>query len=165
MILNGCSQTDQPKITVKAYFDLKGYFENEADRLDQLGLKVNKSVAINGIEEHKTIKIEDFNNELSSFIALDINKASWRGDFTVKKEKDITVYTANNEKIPVKKLEIQFRNNHVSSILIINKVDNILYRSADTLVYKPNQFYEIRKTQKIKLLKQKKYIVKGKLAT
>jgi len=162
IILSSCSQPTQNKAQAKAYFDLKGYFEKEADRLDKLGLKIDKSVSINGIEEHKLIKVEDFNKELNSFITLDINKASWRDAFKVKKENNLLMYTTDNEKIPVKKVEIQYQNNKVSSIYIVTEVDNILYHSTDTLSYRSNQFYEIKKTQKIKLLKEKKYTIIGK---
>lgn len=162
VILNSCSQTSQNKAQANSYFDLKNYVEKEAARLNELNLKISKTVSVNGITENKTLKIADFNSELSSFINADINKAAWKNEFNVTREKDLTVYASENEKIPVKKLEVQYHNNKVSSIYIIVKADNILYHSTDTLTYKPNQYYEIKKTQKIKLLEEKKYIINGK---
>jgi hypothetical protein len=163
IMLNSCSQPSQNKIPVKTYFDLKSYFEKEADQLNRLNLKITKYVSVNGKTEQKAVKIADFNDELSSFINADINKAAWKNEFKVTQENDITTYVSENEKIPVKKLTVEYQNNKVASIYIVIKVDNMLYHSTDTLTYKPNQYYEIKKTQKIKLLEEKKYTVNGKL--
>ncbi len=146
----------------EAYFDIKGYFEKEAIRLNKLDLSTEKSVAIDGEKEQKLVKISDFNQELSAFIAADINKASWRGAFVVTKQNEIVRYTTENKKIPVSAVKIAYRNNKLKSIQLVVKTDNILYQSIDTLSYFPDSLYEIKKTQKIKLLKEKKYVVVGK---
>jgi hypothetical protein len=162
LFLISCTQKEQEKTSAKIYFDVKGYFEKEAKRLDNNKALVHKSVAINGITEQKTIHIPDFKNELGSFISSDINKASWRGSFNVKKDKDLTVYTTTEEKIPVKKIEVRMQNDKPVYIKILVVNTNILYTSSDTLAYFPDSLYEIKKTQKIKLLKEKKYAVIGK---
>ena len=163
LILSSCTANEQNKTQTGTYFNLKGYFEKEADRLNKLSLQIDKSVEINGNGEQKLVKIKDFKNELSTFIASDINKSSWRGSFSVKKEASIERYTTLNEKIPVKKVEIRYLNEKIKQIQIIALTNNILYHSSDTLTYYPDSLYEIKKTQKIKLLKEKKYIIKGKL--
>ena len=162
-IFHSCSQPRENKIQVKTYFDLKSYFEKEADHLNKLNLKITKYVSVNDKIEHKAVKIADFHKELSSFIDADINKAAWQSEFKVTREKHVTTYVSENEKIPVKKLEVRYQNNKVTSIFMVIKVDNILYHSTDSLTYKSNQYYEIKKTQQIKLLKEKKYTIKGKL--
>lgn len=162
LILSSCVQEDQNKKEIETYFSLKNYFENEAERLNKFDLGVDKLVAIDGETEHKQILINDFKNELSIFIDADINKASWRGAFTVKKAEGVEIYTTKNEKIPVKKVEIHYQKNKLKSIQILVITKNILYNSSDTLTYFPDSLYQIKKTQKIKLLKEKKYIVIGK---
>ncbi|MBC7614963.1 MAG: hypothetical protein H7202_02740 [Pedobacter sp.] len=161
-LLHSCTPTEQNKTQKAAYFSLKNYFEKETERLNGLNLQIHKTVAINGINEHKLVKINNFKNELNTFISSDINKASWRGAFIVKKDEHLALYTTENKKIPVKKLEIRFQNNKVKSIQIFLRTVNILYYSSDTLTYFPDSLYEIKKTQKIKLLKEKKYVVIGK---
>lgn len=162
ILIVSCSQQDQNKTQVTAYFNLKDYFENEADRLTKNNLKLNKSVAINGVTEQKMIEIKDYKSEFSSFIASDINKASWRGAFAIKKEQNHITYSSNNEKIPVKKVEITYQNNKLTSIRIITRTDNILYHSTDSLSYFPDSLYEIKKLQKIKLIKEKRYVIRGR---
>ena len=162
VLLYSCTPNEQNKSQKIAYFNIKGYFEKEAERLNGLNLKMHKTVSIDGVKEHKLVKIHDFKNELNTFISSDINKGSWKGAFTVKKEGDLALYMSENEKVPVKRVEIRYQNNKVKSIQIFIKTANILYHSSDTLNYYPDSLYEIRKTQKIKLLKEKKYIVIGK---
>ncbi|MEJ5994223.1 hypothetical protein WG904_07280 [Pedobacter sp. Du54] len=162
LILSSCTANEQNKPQSDAYFNIKGYFETEANRLNQLQLPIDKSVAINGIAEQKIVKIKDFKNELSSFIASDINKASWRGSYTVKKDRDNELYTTTNEKIPIKKIAIHYLNQKIKWIQVIGMTDNLLYHSSDSLTYFPDSLYEIKKTQKIRLLKEKKYVMIGK---
>ena len=157
-----CTQQEQKKYQNGNYFDIKNYFEQEANRLTPLHLMVNKTVSIDGKSEERKIKISDFNKELNIFISSDINKASWRGEFKVNKRENETTYTTENIKIPVKNVRIQFDNNAVKSIRIVVKTDNILYHSTDTLNYIPDSLYQIKKTQKIKLLKKKEYNIVGR---
>lgn len=162
LLLSACAQKEQNKAQSETYFNLRSYFEKEAERLNKLNLQLDKLVAIGENVEQKKVSIKDFNRELSTFINSDINKASWRGAFTVKKNRNSELYTTENEKIPVKRIEIQYQNNRIRSIKIDIATQNILYRSSDRLAYFPDSLYEINKTQKIKLLKEKKYSVIGK---
>ncbi|MCY1525449.1 hypothetical protein D9M68_604280 [compost metagenome] len=145
-----------------AYFDLKKYFEAEAVRLNKVGLKINKSVAINDDKTQKMVSIEDFNKEFESFISADINKASWRGSFVVKTTPELISYESNSDKIPVKKLELSRKNGKINAIHIFVANQNILYTSQDTLNYFPDSLYQIKKNQKIKLLEMKEYEVIGR---
>ncbi len=160
-----CAQKEQNILQSEPYFNIKDYFEKEADRLTKLNLVVHKTASIDGVNEKKDVKISDYKKELNTFITSDINKASWRGAFTVKKDEDQVLFTTENEKVPVKKVQIHFENNKVKSIQIVVKTINILYHSADTLTYFPDSLYEIKKTQKIKLLKEKKYRVIGRFTS
>ncbi len=162
IVLCSCSSKEQNKPQIAAYFNVKNYFEKEAARLDNLHRPIQKTVVINGVAETKQIKIESFSDELGTFINSDINKASWRGSFTVKKASNLELYHTDNEKIPVKNVQIQYKNNSVKSIQIIVSTTNILYHSIDTLNYYPDSLYEIKKTQKIRLIEEKRYSVIGK---
>lgn len=143
------------------YFDIKGYFEKEADRLLKLNLSISKTVSVNQEDEQKKVRIKDYKKELSAFISSDINKASWRGAFVELKNSNLTSYRTDNAKIPVKKIEITYDESSISSIRIIAETTNILYASRDTLIYYPDSLYQIKKTQKIKWLKEKSYKVIG----
>lgn len=162
ILLAACTSNTTEKTISPAYFSLKTYFEQEALRLNQQHLQVLKTVSINGIMETKKINDIDFKKELASFADADINKSSWKGAFRVEKKDNLTLYYTNNKKIPVKRLEIYSSGKRVKSIRIIRSDTNILYRSADTLVYKADSLYEIRKVEKVKLLSPATYGIKGK---
>jgi hypothetical protein len=153
---------EQQANTNLLYFDIKGYFEKEASRLKAINPTIIKQVGIGEASETKTTKINDWKNEFSIFEDADINKASWRGSFEIKKTAQTELYTSSNKKIKVKSVLVQREQNLIKKIEIIISIKNILYTSADTLSYYPDSLYEIKKQQKIKLLKIKRYRVSGK---
>ncbi|MDN3588004.1 hypothetical protein QWY86_15080 [Pedobacter aquatilis] len=159
--LISCNQEKESKAnTDLLYFDIKGYFQKEALRLNKSKPKILKVVTINGLSENKNLNIKDWEKEFSIFANADINKASWKGSFKTQKAVDKIIYTSSNKKIPVKKVQIDFLNKSVAKIKIIISNKNILYTSGDTLLYYPDSLYLVKKYQKIKLLKEKKYQVK-----
>lgn len=144
------------------YFDLKGYIALEAKRLSQSNPEVDKSVMVNQSAEQKKVSIADWPKELSAFSDADINKSAWQGLFKVSENKDSKTYTSNEEKVPVKSLRIQYKNGRLHGIEVLIRAENSLYNSNDTLLYFPDSLYQIRKTQHIKLLNEKNYLVTGK---
>ena len=145
------------------YFDIKGYFQNEIVRLQMLKPTVVKTVYISGSEEKKTIGIQDWNKELAIFLNADINKASWKGSFSIDKKDENEIYKSSAKKIPVKMIAVTKENKTVKKIVVIIAYKNILYQSQDTLTYYPDSLYEIKKEQDIRFLKKKKFTVIGKL--
>ncbi|GGE70846.1 hypothetical protein EV200_11244 [Pedobacter psychrotolerans] len=160
LALLSCNQREEAKAnTDLTYFDLKGYFGKEILRLKKAKTKVNKTVSINGIEENKTSLINDWDKELAIFVNADINKNSWKGSFEVNKKVDVDTYTTNNKKIPIKKISVTHRFSQVSKVEIIINNKNILFQSRDTLIYVPDQLYQIKKQQKIRFLDTKNYSI------
>lgn len=158
-----CNQRKEAEAnTDLIYFDIKGYFENEISRLQKQNPTVNKTVSVNGKAESKNTKIADWSKELAIFVNADINKTSWKGSFKTKKQDGVDIYTSDHKKIPVKKISITWNGQKAGKIEIIVDNKNIVYRSQDTLTYFPDSLYEIKKQQKIRLLKNKKYAVVGK---
>lgn len=144
------------------YFDLKDYIAKEAKRLNQLNPDIEKSVMVNRSEEHKKVKIADWQKELAVFSDADINKSAWQGLFQTYEGKDIKTYTADNEKVPVKSLSIKYRSGKIYGIQVLIRTENLLYTSNDTLSYFPDSLYEVKKTQHIKLLNEKDYRITGR---
>jgi len=161
--LFSCAQQESKQTSTPKYFDINGYFLNEADRLHQLNPTIIKSVIAIGKAESHSIKITDWKTELAGFSNADINKASWQGEFTKVVKGGNISYATTNPKIPIKKVEITKTGNQVKCVKIIKANKNILYASSDTLLYYPDSLYIIRSEQKIKLLSSKKYQVIGKL--
>ncbi len=157
-----CSLKEEKKATDKLYFDLEGYFTKEAARLAKENPTITKTVMVNDKVEKKQLKLENWKQEFGSFIGADINKASWKGSFRISKNENLAIFSSENEKIPVKKVEITYQNKAIRSIKILIATTNILYTSGDLLTYYPDSLYEIKKTQQIKLMKEKRYQVIGK---
>ncbi|MFD2583804.1 hypothetical protein ACFSR6_14990 [Pedobacter vanadiisoli] len=159
-----CNQQKEAEAnTDLSYFDVKGYFGKEISRLQKLNPIVNKTVSVNGTAENKTSKIASWAKELAIFVNADINKASWKGNFKTKELNGMDIYTSDNKKIPIKKISVTRNGLKTQKIEIIIDNKNILYQSKDTLIYFPDSLYSIRKHQKIRLLKEKKYSITGKL--
>ena len=162
IIYSSCTIKEQDKSMAKSYFDLDSYFKSEANRLTKANLPINKTVSVNGEDEEKEIRINNWENEFDSFISANINKAAWRGSYKVIKHNSAEIYLTGNEKIPVKKVEITYRKDKIYSIKIYITNNNRLYTSKDSLSYYPDSLYQIKKVQQIKLMDQKTYQVTGR---
>ncbi|NQX37245.1 hypothetical protein SAMN05421820_103787 [Pedobacter steynii] len=144
------------------YFDLKGYIEQESNRLNRSNPSVHKTVMVNDSSESKEIKIKDWKKELSAFSDADMNRAAWKGLFQVKKSGEKEMYTSDHKKVPVKELIITRRSGQLYGLQLFIRNSNTLYTSADTLSYYPDSLYEVKKTQNIRLLSTKNYRITGK---
>ena len=158
----GCTdQSAEQQQRELTYFDIKGYFKAEVNRLNKLKPSITKSVEINDSLERKAVRILDWKKELSIFSEADINRASWKGLFKLEKHDGTHIYTSDDEKVPVKKLALRFEGKRIKQILIVLNTDNSLYDSKDSLSYYPDSLYRIKKTQHIKLLSSKHYEIQG----
>lgn len=162
MFFISCNNSaDKKHKTDLTYFDVKGYFEKEATRLNKENPLISKTVSINGALESKQIKISDWKKELALFSDADMNRASWKGLFELQKSKDQELYSSNNEKVPVKELVVSYKNDEVLGIKVLIKNTNSLYTSIDTLTYYADSLYQVKKMQNIKLLSKKSYTITG----
>lgn len=159
----GCNQREEFKAsTGLLYFDVDGFFKQEVARLKKVNPEVVKEVSVNGTTEQSAIHIPNWEKELAIFSNADINKASWKGSFEIQKTENTESYTSNNKRIPVKKVLVYRYHSKVNKLEIIISNKNILYSSGDTLLYCPDSLYQIKKHQKIKLMKAKTYGVTGR---
>lgn len=154
-----CVQEEKVQTQATPYFDLENYFKAEASRLTKTNPQLHKTVIVNGQIESRDVTINDWEQEFESFIDADINKAAWRGSFKVQKDSVTTIYSTQDDKIPVKKLVISLKDNNVSAIVAIVKNTNKLYTSTDSLTYYPDSLYQIKKTQQIIFMEPKNYDV------
>ncbi|SOD11225.1 hypothetical protein [Pedobacter xixiisoli] len=162
LLLFSCSSQESKKADTPTYFNLASYFEGEISRLQKTDPTIAKSVIAAGRTEQLAIKINDWKTELSSFSTADINKASWKGEFTETVIDGNINYTTSNLKIPIKRIEILKANNQIKGIKIFKTTKNYLYTSTDTLLYYPDSLYFIQNLQDITFLGEKRYQVTGK---
>lgn len=162
VLFSACGAPERENPSNAAYFDLKGYFNKEAAALNHKNPLVNKRVIVNENAEEKDIKVSNWEKELSVFVDADINKAAWNSEFKRQSNATGIVYISNNEKVPVKKVQIFKEKGNVKGIVITIHNSNYLYSSSDTLSYYPDSIYEVSKSQKIKLMSPKRYQVIGR---
>ena len=145
------------------FFNLKVFFEQEANRLTKLNKSVNKSVVHNNMRQHKTLIIPNWKAELSSFFESDINKAAWRDSYRVLEDSQHITYTALDSNLRTRSITIKKNTNGAPiQIDIINKTTNVLYQTQEQLTYKPHLVYTINKRQRVILLGDNLYHITGK---
>src|SRR5690606_26029799 len=82
---SSCTVKQEKEAGQDVYFDLEGYFNSEAARLQNQNPEVEKTVAKNQSEEQKQLKIKNWDTELELFKASDINKPAWKDSY-IKRE-------------------------------------------------------------------------------
>lgn len=153
-------QSNKPVI----FFDLEAFFQKEKAHLVKIN-SFKKTVVINGISEEKTLETLNFDNELSIFIASDINRPAWSDKykvdslFTPQKELDRITYHALDETLKTKKITIDFQDNVVINIDIEKATDNAVAQSKQTLSYGVGKGYKIQSEQALSLTDTKTILV------
>ncbi len=174
ILLNACQPSAKQQAADQAmplaFFDLKGYFQKEIQRLNQEKPAVTKTVAVNGKSEEKRLQTLDFKEELGVFIQSDINRPDWtdkyRIDSTLQDGQLAALrYQALEDKLRTRKIDIHFFNGKVSEIHIINGGNNIVAGSEQELTYRPRQGYNIRSRQYASLSKDKELSIEVRFGT
>lgn len=159
-ILISCRDTEQK--SAPRYMDLKGFFEGESLRLQNLKLKIRKSVGRNGIFESKNNISVDWKNEFSLFTESDINKPAWINSYKITGDSINIFYTAIDSNLHTRSIHIKKDTyGRLVLISILNYTRNNLYKSSESLSYAPDSIYKIVKHQDVLLLGNNKYEITG----
>lgn len=161
ILLSGCTNT-QKATGVKTYFDISGFFNSEALRLQKNNVTVIKTVKQNDTEEQKSLTIDNWSNELELFSSSDINKPAWSKSYKISTQPNFVEYTAIDKKLRTHTIKIEKLNNgKVAHIYILNKTDNNLYSTTEELNYYPDSLYAISKKQHVLVLGSNNYHITG----
>jgi len=160
---SSCTEDKKAPDGQNAYFDIRGFFTTEADRLNRQNPLIKKHVNHNGKIEEKTLKVTDWKQELDLFISSDINKPSWKNSYTIAKDKNVTTYIAVDTSLKVRKIRLERNGKKISSVQISSRVNNEIYTSAENLNYYPDSLYIIEKEQDVKGLGNNTYKIEGKI--
>ena len=147
----------------QAYFDIPAYFENEISILQKSNPLVSKTVRIDKDTETKDLKISDWNDELSSFLVVDLNKPAYHGYIKKDSVNNQTTYTLSDNKTDLNKVTIKYINNIPSEFEISKTTKNFLYTTEELLTYKKGSMYSILKGQKIVLLGTNDFEIMSKI--
>lgn len=160
LILSACNQPKEKEL--KTYFDLKGYFDSEAQRLTKSKPLIKKTVARNDATETRALKDINWETELSLFAESDINKPAWKDSYKMSKHGNKTIYLATDKDLKTREINVtRDPQGKIKKVLIRNQTDNMLYSSAEQLVYIPDSVYEISKQQHVAIIGNNRYFING----
>lgn len=148
-----------------AYFSLKNYFRDEAERLQRASPKIVKSVVKNGSEESRHTQISNWENELMLFIESDINKPAWQQSYQIDSSGNTVVYQRLDPELRTVSISIERNADEtIDHIRIQNGVENMLYTSEEQLDYYPDSLYRINKKQRVMVIGENSYTITGTLS-
>lgn len=164
LIPGGCGQsTPAGENTSAAFFSLEKYFAGEIRKLNADQPEIVKTVRKNGEEEQRTITEIDWAAELKTFSGADINKPAWLNSYSVDSSAGRLVYTALEDQLRVRSLEVRFSpENKVQAIIIQRKTGNYLYTSSERLEYYPDSLYSVKRHQDVRVLGAGEFQISGK---
>ncbi len=144
------------------FFDIPTFFQQEINALSIQNPDIKKTVKKDDKEETKTLKIKDWNTELSSFQAIDLNKQAYAGYIKVDTSDSVIQYSFTNPDLDLSCVRIKLDKKGNPEIISIEKeVRNTLYNTAEFLVYEKNKFYLVEKNQHVKVMGENYYKVQG----
>jgi hypothetical protein len=155
-----CNETEE--VRVNKFRDIRGFFSEEAKRLEKQKTIVNKTVRRNGIFEKKNNISPVWDTELSLFSESDINKPAWRDSYRVHIDSTGTSYTALDNKLRTRSIRIKKNKmDKLIELTVVNRTSNYLYSSSEELLYIPDSLYRIIKIQDVVLLGKNSYEING----
>ena len=139
-----------------SFFDLKTYFKEEAQRLQENKIQVRKKVTLNGEVEEKDLSEINFEEEFQGFINSDINKAAWLDKYRIDSAMvngnlQRLTYKASDKKLKTREISIQFEGDKPVSIHILNRGDNAIAETQQELIYLSDQGYQLKGKQDMTL--------------
>ncbi|MEC3880414.1 hypothetical protein [Parapedobacter sp. 10938] len=144
------------------YFSLADYFHQEATRLQQHNPEIIKTVAKDGTEEQKAVRVADWKKEFTLFIDADINKPAWQNSYRVSRDGLTVTYTSIDSTLRTKEIRVEKSNaGTVTQIHVTNQVRNMLYTTKEQLDYYVDSLYRITKQQQVRVIGKSHYTVTG----
>lgn len=143
-----CEGNVEQVVISDGFFDLKEYMATEQERLVKDKVKLEKTITLNGKEETKVMDNPNYEVEFSEFLSSDINRVAWLDKYEEVKKSNGIHYTAKDEKLEVRNLDIQMSDNkQVSHVSIRKKTKNMLNDTRKELAYTPKG-YRIKNVRK-----------------
>lgn len=168
--LFSCVNESTSTLEKEPYFDLKGFIEEEIEKLDSM--EVSKVSQIQREEKQTDVvySIQDWEEELGIFKEADINKSSLLQSYETKSSGEMLSHKLlPKEKGDVKYIKVTYSQDEVSSVSIEISEQNLFYTSttlAELHMSKTGNMidhYSIEKTQKIWFLDENRMKIMGTL--
>ncbi len=159
-----CTTTDPTKQDLSAdkQFDIPTFFQQEIKHLSAANMEISKTVAKGSPSETKNILIQDWEKELSAFSSIDLNKAAYIGHVHKDSADYLVRLTLDDPAADISAVHIRYdEQNNPYAILILKKINNLLYQTTESLFYDKNKGYKIEKQQDVWLLGSNHYSIEG----
>lgn len=156
-MLSACRESVTDPNEKKAYYDLKGFVENQIVYLNEKKPKVAKTVQLDGKKELRVGIETNWKKELELFAQADINKPAYNKSYSVTRS-DSSVYEykiREGENLPVRYLMIKVDSATQQPVLV-----KALLRSENR-IYSSEKLIELTSSRRNNLLEVSGYSVKG----
>lgn len=145
------------------YADLPAFFHGEVERLGQENPTVRKTVSAGEDSEQQDVMINDWSRELSSFLAIDLNKSVYRDDILKDSVNHVVTYRIDNPDLDIETVVLKYGEESDSpvAIEIVRYIQNFLYDTKERLRYDKRKGYVIEKHQSVWILGDNQYFIEG----
>ncbi len=169
LLIGGCSTSGtEPAQGVRpdAFFDLKGFIKEEAQRLSEQQPRVRKRIEVSGKQEVQTFDSLDYSKELDIFSRSDINRVAWLDKYQVdstfeRGQLAKITYTTDDEELKTHRMEIEFDQGKASSIYVRNKTESIVANIEQEMQYRTGEGYWLVSSQSTELSGEKEVKVEA----
>jgi hypothetical protein len=163
--INSCTSDPTGNGMVHTFYNLKGYFKEEVERLEKENKELNKTILKDGNEESIRVKDVDWNTELLSFATADINKpalySAYQTDSTISGNQLTVHYSARDSTPLIREITIKFKNNRPDTITITRVMSNSYVYSTEIMNYYGDGNFEINVDNKPVAGKKISFMLKG----
>jgi len=161
LVAAACSRAETGRDAPKAFFDLKGYMQQEMQRLAELQPKGVKRISLNGKSETHDFDTLDYEKELEVFSRADINRVAWLDKYEVDSifqdgQLAQLRYRAKEDKLKTRFMEIQYGpSSQVAAVLIQNHTKSMIAEMQQTIEYRHDKGYRLENRQPTLFAKEK----------
>src|SRR5690606_5317355 len=162
-LLWNCNSSQPGVAHQERYIDIPAYFKQEIAKLQAEQPTVVKTVKKDSATESKDLKIAKWENELSSFTGIDLNKPAYQGYIQKDSSNHLVTYLFTKPDLDLNKVEIRYNDkNQAISFRINRTIRNSLYNTKEVLFYQQDSIYSLEKEQSVLLLGDKYYFIEGR---
>lgn len=155
LLLQFSCKIEEVNSGLQPFFDMNNFIDKELAIVSK-SKSITKKVSVNGKIDEKVIDNFNLEKDLTIFKNANINKVAWLDKYEVDSIMNGSqlvkvVYTANNDKMKTRKIELNYDTNTLNSISIENNSSNLVNSISQHLRYFVGKGYTIESFQETAL--------------
>jgi len=148
-------------------FSIAQFIQDQIDSLEYHQSALLKTGTIAQVSDTVLIKNPDWKKELQAFTEADFSNISSAAYYQVdslhiNQGRVNILYTATNDKLPVKSLDIIRTKNKILRLKISIEKEHFVYHSKSMLEYYPKRYYRIETNVKTRISKVEEFVISGR---